>query len=143
MLRWFADRKLRKRVESDLTDARVMLATMKLKLNKEGPEATITYGNGVGQVAGLLAQRFGITVPAALDARGMDWQKLCDGADGLMAAMERSRGLLKSEVQSARTAGHAHTFGCVVLYQLYRLRFLATQISGKQQAEVSGACPTV
>jgi hypothetical protein len=112
MLRWFVKRKLRMKVESDLTDARMMLATMKLKLSKEGPEATIAYGEGVGHVADLLAQRFGITVPDALDARGMDWQKLCDGADDLMAAMERSRGLLTSGVQSVRTAGHARTFGC-------------------------------
>jgi hypothetical protein len=54
-----------------------------------------------------------------------------------MASMQRTGSMLKSEVQSMRTAGHANTFGCLVLYQLYRLRFLATQVSGEQQAEVS------
>ena len=137
MLKWFVNRKLRKKVESDLTDAREMLAAMKLKLSKEGPEATIAYGEGVGQVACLLAQRFGTTLPAVLDPRGMDWQRLCDGADDLTAAMERSRGLLTSDVQSVRTASHAQTFGCVVLYHLHRLRFLTTQISGEQKAAVS------
>ena len=137
MLKWLFARKVKNKVDSDLTDAHVMLTTMKLKLHKEGAEATVHYGEGVGQVAGLLAKRFGISVPAAIEARDLDWQKLSDGAEDLSVTMEKSRSMLKSEVQVVRTTAHAHTFGCVVLYHLYRLRFLATQVSGTQQAEVS------
>jgi hypothetical protein len=138
MLRWLFAGKIRNKIESDILDARSMLATMKLKLHKEGAQATVSYGEGVGQVAGLLAKRFGISVPAALEARGLDWKKLSDAADDLMAAMEQGRSLLKSDVQASRTAGHTHTFGCLILYHLYRLRFLATQVSGELKVEVTG-----
>ena len=54
MLKWLFAGKLKDKIEHDLADARTMLATMKLKLHKEGEEATVVYGEGVGQVAGLL-----------------------------------------------------------------------------------------
>jgi hypothetical protein len=47
MLKWLFGSKLRKVIESDLLDATSMLVTMKLKLHKEGPDATVSYGEGV------------------------------------------------------------------------------------------------
>jgi hypothetical protein len=136
MLTWLFRRKLRDKVESDVADARLMLSTMKLKLHKEGAEAIVVYGEGVGEVAGLLAKRFQISVPAALAAQGLDWRQLSDASRDLSGALEQGRNLLKSEAEAARTFGHRHTFGSLVLYHLYRLRFLATQASIEQQHEV-------
>jgi hypothetical protein len=136
MLKWLLARKIKAKVVSDLADAQAMLAMMKLKLQKEGAQATIACGEGVGEVAGLLANRFGVSVPAALEARGLDWRKLSDAADDLLAGLEKAGSLVKGEVQSVRTSGQTHAFGCLVLYHLYRLRFLTTQASGEQQAEV-------
>jgi hypothetical protein len=136
MLNWLLGSKIRKIVENDILDARVMLSTMKLKLHKEGAEATVAYGEGVGAVAGLLAKRFGISVPDALAARGLDWRQLDDASRDLSSASGGIRSLLKSEVQSARTLAHNHTFGCLVLYHLYRLRFLSGQAAEDQKAEV-------
>ena len=137
MLKWLFARKIRNKIESDVADAQVMLTAMKLKLYKEGAEATVCYGEGVGLVADLLAQRFGISMPAAIEARCLDWLKLSDAAEDLLAAMEKSRSMLKTDVQDVRTTAHAHTFGHLILYHLYRLRFLTTQASGDQQVEVS------
>jgi hypothetical protein len=89
MFKWLLRGRLRARIESDVLDARSMLSTMKLKLHKEGAEATVAYGEGVGAVAGLLAQRFQISVPAALEAKGLDWRQLSDAADDLSEALAR------------------------------------------------------
>ena len=63
MLKWLQRRKLRRIVDGDILDATSMLSTMKLKLYKEGTDATLSYAEGVGEVAGLLAERFGISEP--------------------------------------------------------------------------------
>jgi hypothetical protein len=136
MLKWLFRRKLRDKVESDVADARLMLSTVKLKLHKEGADATVAYGEGVGEVAGLLAQRFRISVPAALAAQGLDWRQLSDASRDLSGALEHGRALLRSEVEAARTFGQRHTFGSLVFYHLYRLRFLTTQAPREQQHEV-------
>jgi hypothetical protein len=60
-----------------------------------------------------------------------------DAAEDLSAGMERPRLMLKIEVQAARTTAHAHTFGYLILYYLYWLKFLTTQASGEQRVEVS------
>jgi hypothetical protein len=136
MLKWLLGNKLRRVIESDLLDATSMLATMKLKLHKEGPDATVSYGEGVGEVAGLLAKRFGISAPAALAAQSLDWRQLSDASRDLLEAMENGRKLLKSDIQAVRTAGYNHTFGCLVLYHLYRLRFLTEQAPQEQRDEI-------
>jgi hypothetical protein len=136
MLKWLLSGKLKKVIENDVLDARIMLSTMKLKLHKEGAEATFLYAEGVGEVAGLLAKRFGISVPAALVARGLNAQQLSDASHDLSGAIEHARSLFKSESQAARTFGHKHGFGSVVLYHLYRLSFLSTQAPEDQRAEV-------
>jgi hypothetical protein len=136
MLRWLLGGKLKRVIENDVLDARIMLSTMKLKLHKEGAEATFLYAEGVGEVAGLLAKRFGISVPAAIVARGLNAQQLDDASRDLSGAIEHARSLFKSEVQAVRTIGHKHGFGSVVLYHLYRLAFLATQAPEEQRAEV-------
>lgn len=136
MLGWLTRRKLRKVVENDILEARSMLSTLKLKLYKEGSTGTLAYGEGVGEVAGLLAQRFGITVPDALGAHGLGWQQLDDASRDLFAVLEKAGPMLKSEVQSVRTHAHKQVVGCMVLGHLYRLRFVATQVSHDQQVAV-------
>ncbi len=135
MLKWLLGSKLRKVVESDIVDAKLMVSTMKLKLHKEGAEATRSYGEGVGEVAGLLAKRFGISVPNALAAQGLDWRQLDEASRDLSIAMEKSGSLLRSEIQPVRTFAHNHNFGSLVLYHLYRLRFLTVHAPAEQQAE--------
>jgi len=131
---WFLRRKLRKVVENDIFEARSMLSTLKLKLYKEGAEGTLAYGEGVGEVAGLLANRFGVSVPDALEGRGLDWQQLDDASRDLFAAMAKVRQMLDSDVQSVRSTAHKQVAGCLVLGHLYRLRFVAQQVSQEQQA---------
>ncbi|MCP2207460.1 hypothetical protein [Bradyrhizobium diazoefficiens] len=110
-----------------------MLSTLKLKLYKEGPEGTLAYGEGVGEVAGLLAERLGLTVPDALRGHGLNWEQLDDASRDLFAVLEKAGPMLKSEVQSVRTAAHKQVVGCLLLGHLYRLRFIATQASREQQ----------
>jgi hypothetical protein len=69
MLGWLLRRKLRKVVESDILEARSMLSTLKRKLHKEGAEGTLAYGEGIGEVAGLLAKRFGLALSQLLFPR--------------------------------------------------------------------------
>jgi hypothetical protein len=134
MLGWLMRRKLRKVVENDILEARSMLSTLKLKLYKEGSEGTLAYGEGVGEVAGLLAERFGLSVPDALGGHGLNWQQLDDASRDLFAAMARASPMLKSDVQSVRSTAHKQAAGCLVLGHLYRLRFVAQQVSQEQQA---------
>jgi hypothetical protein len=89
MLNLLLGRRLKHVVENDILDAKLMISTMKLKLYKEGAESTRILGEGVGEVAGLLAQRFGIFVPDALAARGLTWQQLDDAARDLMSGAEK------------------------------------------------------
>ncbi|QHO72342.1 hypothetical protein ACH79_06580 [Bradyrhizobium sp. CCBAU 051011] len=134
MLGWLLRRKLRKVVESDIFEARSMLSTLKLKLYKEGSEGTLAYGEGVGEVAALLAERFGLSVPDALEGRGLNWQQLDDASRDLLATMAKVRRMLDSDVQSVRSAAHKQFTGCLVLGHLYRLRFIAQQAPQEQQA---------
>jgi hypothetical protein len=131
---WFTRRKLRKVVENDILEARSMLSTLKLKLYKEGAEGTLAYGEGVGETAGLLAKRFGISMHDALEARGLNWERLDDASRDLFAALEKAGSMLKSEVHGVRTHAHKQVAGCLVLGHLYRLRFVAQQVSQDQQA---------
>jgi hypothetical protein len=134
MLRWLTRRKLRKVVENDILEARSMLSTLKRKLYKEGPEGTFAYGEGVGEVAGLLAERFGLSVPDALRGCGLNWEQLDDASRDLFAVLENAGPKLKSEVQTVRTHAHKQVAGCLVLGHLYRLRFVAQQVPHEQQA---------
>jgi hypothetical protein len=133
MLGWLTRRKLRKVVENDILEARSMLSTLKLKLYKEGPEGTLAYGEGVGEVAGQLAERFGLSVPDALRGHGLNWEQLDDASRDLFAVLEKAGPMLKSEVQSVRTHAHKQVAGCLVLGHLYRLRFVAQQQVSKEQ----------
>lgn len=137
MLKWLLRSRVRKVAESDIVEARSFLATMKLKLYKEGPQATRVYGEGVGEMAGLLAQRLCISVPDALTARGLDWQQLDDAARDLVWATEKGRSLLNSVSEVTRTIGHKSTLGCLLLYHLYRLRFLTQHGPEQQQSEAA------
>ena len=137
MLRWLFGSKLKRIVENDIVDARLMLTTMKLKLHKEGNEATRMYGEGVGEVAGLLAQRFKISVPDALAGQNLDWRQLDDASRDLSGAMDKTTSLLKSQVQSARSLAHKQGAGCLVLYHLYRMRFLSHHAPQEQRAEAA------
>jgi hypothetical protein len=134
MLKWLLRGKLRKVVDSDILDARSMLSTMKLKLYKEGAEGTLAYGEGVGEVAGLLSQRFSISVADALTGRGLTWEQLDDASRDLTAAMTKARPMLDSEVHAVRSFGHKQTAGCMILYHLYRMRFLSQHAPEDQQA---------
>jgi hypothetical protein len=135
MFGWLFKRRLTKVVEGDLVDARNCLSMMKLKLYKEGDEAVVAYAEGFGRVAGLISQRFGISVPDALVARGLTWVQFDDMSRDLIAATQHTRDGLKSEVQSVRSCSHSHTAACVLMYHLYRLRFLAEHAPHQQRAE--------
>lgn len=143
MIKWLLRGKLRKVVESDIVDARSMLATLKLKFHKEGDEVTRLCGEGVGEVAGILAQRLSISVPDALAGRGLSWRQLSDVARDLIGAAQRAQSLLDSPAETARAFSHKQTMGCVVLYHLYRLRFLAEQAPKEQQAEAAAMAARV
>jgi hypothetical protein len=43
--------------------------------------------------------------------------------------------MLNSNVQSVRSLAHKQTTGCMILYSLYRMRFLAQHAPQDQQAE--------
>jgi hypothetical protein len=135
MLKWLLGGKLRKIVENDILDARLMLSMMKLKLHKEGAEATVIYGEGVGEVAGLLSQRLGISVPNALSASGLDWQQLDDASRDLAGAIEIAGPLLKSSSPTARNYAIKRATGSMVHHHLYRLRFLAEKAPLEQRQE--------
>ncbi len=137
MLKWLLQRKIKAVIENEIADARLALSSMRLKLNKEGPDSTRVYGEGVGETAGLLAQRFKISVPSALEARGLDWRQLDDAARDLLKSAETMRQHLKSELGSVRTEAHKATAGATILYHLYRLRFLTTQASEEQKADIA------
>jgi hypothetical protein len=89
MLERFLRGRLRKVADSDIFEARSMLSTLKRKLQKEGAQGTLAYGEGVGEVAALLAERFCISVPDALEARGLNWQQLDDASRDLFAALPK------------------------------------------------------
>lgn len=125
MLGWFRRHKPPKLVESDLVDALQLLNNLKFKLQDEGPRATLIYADGVGQVARLLSQQFGVSVPDALAARGLDWKQLEGASRYLMADAKKAGSMLGKDLHVTRTAAHGHSFGCLVLYYLYRLKFLA------------------
>ena len=132
MLKWL----MRKKIAAEVADARSAIITMRLKLHKEGPESTRVYGEGIGETAGLLAERFKISLPSAIEARGLNWQQLDDAARDLIKSTQTMRQHLKSEVEPVRTAAHKATAGGTIFYYLYRLRFLATQAPEEQKAEV-------
>jgi hypothetical protein len=137
MLKWLLGSKLRKTAENDILVARQTLSTMKLKLYKERPEVVRLYGEGISEVAGLMAQRFGISVPDALVGRGLDWRQLDDASHDLAASAKKLDRLLSSEAQSAHTIAHKQSAGCLVLGQLYRLRFLTEHAPSGQQSEAA------
>jgi hypothetical protein len=136
MLKWLLQRRIKAVIESELVDAKLALSTMRLKLQNEGPKSTRVYGEGIGETAGLLAQRFKIPVPSALEAHGLNWQQLDDAARDLAKSADTMRQHLKSELESVRTEAHKATAGGTIFYYLYRLRFLATQAPADQKAEV-------
>ena len=133
MVGWLTRRKLRKVIESDINEARSMLATLKRKLQKEGAEGTLAYGEGIGEVAGLLAKRFGISIPDALEARGLNWEQLDDASRDLFWRLAKVHRMLDSDVQSVRSTAHKQFTGCLVLGHLYRLRFVTQQAPEAQQ----------
>jgi len=139
MLGWLMRRKLRKVIDSDILEARSMLSTMKRKLHKEGDEGTLAYGEGIGEVAGSLAKRFGISIPDALEARGLNWDQLDDASRDLFAALAKVHPMLDSPSQSVRSIAHKQGAGCLVLGHLYRLRFVTQQAPEAQQQTAAAA----
>ena len=135
--------KLREVVDSDFVDARLMLSTMKIKLQKEGSEATILLGEGVGEVAGLLAKRFGISVPEALVGRHLNWKQLGDAYRDMLEATEKGRPMLNAASPTARNFAHKHTFGSLILSTLYRLRFLTEHAAEDQREEAAAIADRV
>jgi hypothetical protein len=137
MLKWLMRKQIKATIENELADARLALSAMRLKLHKEGSDSTRVYGEGIGETAGLLAQRFKISVPRAIEARGLTWQQLDDAATDLSKSIETMRPHLKSELETVRTEAHKATAGGTIFFFLYRLRFLATQAADDQKTEVA------
>jgi hypothetical protein len=130
MFTWFKN----KTIEKQLDDARAALTSFRLKLHKEGADSTRTYGIGVGETAGLLAQRFQIPLAQAIEAQGLEWRQLDDTARDLMKSVQTMRPKLKSEMQSVRNVAHKMTFSGLLFHHLYRVRFLATQAAEPQKS---------
>lgn len=124
--RWLQGR-VRRVVQRDLELADLNLVDLKRKVEREGWSANATLGDGIGMTAGLLAQRFGISVVDALAGRHLTSVQLADASDDLAKSTEAAGRLLNSQVQSARTTGHQMAFGAAALGSLYRLLFIAQQ----------------
>lgn len=103
MLRWLLKKKMKSVLEHELTDAMSVLSSMRQLLHKEGSELTMIYGQGIGETAGLLAQRFHISVPNAIEGKGLDWRQLDDAYRDLIKGIETMRPHLQSKKQY-----HAH-----------------------------------
>jgi hypothetical protein len=129
-------------IENEITDARLVLSTMRLLLYKEGSDLTMIYGQGIGETAGLLAQRFQISVPNAIEAKGLDWRQLDDAYRDLTKGVETMRPYLRSESNTVRIEAHKTTAGGMIFGYLYRLRFLATQAPEEQKRELLLAAET-
>jgi hypothetical protein len=142
MLRWLLKKKMKSVLENELTDAMSVLSSMRKLLHKEGSELTMIYGQGIGETAGLLAQRFHISVPNAIEGKGLDWRQLDDAYRDLIKGIETMRPPLQSKSNTTRTEAQKTTAGGVIFSYLYRLRFLKTQAPEKQTAELILAAET-
>src|ERR1700676_1506696 len=106
MLKWLLKMKIKSVVENELAGTRLTLSTMRLLLNNENSDLTIFYGEGIDETAGLLAQRFHISVPNALEARGLDWRQLDDAYKYVMKHIGVMLPYLQSESETIRTDAH-------------------------------------
>lgn len=124
MFRWL---KSNHRAEADeaLSVARDFLATTRIKFAREGDEVVLAYAEGAGQTAGLLAERFSVSVPAALVLRGIDPSKLKGVASDLLASAQRAKSHLNSPNQATRHIFHGLTFGTLLFYNFCTIVSLA------------------
>lgn len=134
MFEWLMRGKLSKVTDSDMAGARLTLSTMKLKLQAEDPQATFAYAEGVRKVAGLLSQRFELSVRDVLLGRGLNLAQLNDASNDLVVAANRAGSKLASDAPAVRTAAQGYSFGCLLLHHLYRLRFLSERAPVRQRA---------
>jgi hypothetical protein len=94
-----------KRHEEILVEsARLYLVETPAMLKKRGREATRLCGEGIGEVAGLLANRFRISVPAAIEARSVDYRQALAVANDCQKNLDNLRPLLNSGGNAAHWA---------------------------------------
>ncbi len=129
MLKWY----FRKRIDKNIEDAKRTLAEMRQQIRKGGSVLAIANGEGIGGTAGLLAERFNISVPNALECSGLDRQQLYDGYRVLAKAMETMRPHLRSESEPTRIEAMKMTAGGAIFTTLFRLRGLTTQAPDEEQ----------
>ena len=123
MFDWLMQGKLAKVANGDLAEARLTL--VKLKILAEGPHVTFAYVDGVRKVAGLLSQRFELSVRDVLRGHGLSWAQLDDASEDLIVAARSAVSRLSSDHDATRNAAQGYSFGCLLLHHLYRLRFLS------------------
>jgi hypothetical protein len=139
MLKWLLRKKMTAVVDKDIEDARSALTAVFLQSPQQSPNLNMAYAEGIRETAGLLAQRFGISVPNALEATGFDRRQLDDACIILRKAMKTARPLLRSESEAMRIEARKRAAGCVFFSHLYRLRFRATQAPEEQKARLTQA----
>jgi hypothetical protein len=108
-----------------LSVASEFLPKMRAKFAQEGEVAIVEYATGVGEVAGLLAGRFGVSVPSALILRGVSADKLKHATSDLLASIETGRQHLKSQGQTSRAIFHRMTFGGLLFYYFCSTKHIA------------------
>ena len=87
-------------------------------LNADSDAGILSCANGVCQVAGLLAERFGIDVPAALELRGVPYEALPRISDDMQGVINRAKERVPSPSQVANQLFEELTFGSVLFYNL-------------------------
>ena len=102
---------------------------VRLFLNLDSDAGILSCANGVCTSASLLAERFGINVPAALELRGVPYEALPRVSDDMQQvinkAKERVRSRTHSSSQVANRLFEELTFGASVFHNLSVLLYLS------------------
>ena len=102
MLRWLLRKPLEGKADEAINWGREVVEGYQRKSCKEGPRTILFMAEGVGQVARMLAERFGISISAVLEMKGLPWKVLCHAGDDLMESAQESHSLRDSPSSTAR-----------------------------------------
>jgi hypothetical protein len=142
MLNWLSQRKAEDVVGHDIVNARSLIPVLRLKLDKGGAPAARVYGEGIVEVAELLAHCRGLSGMNALAGQGLSVEQLDATYRDLVASAERCRSYLDSDNPVARAAADRLAMACLVFSHLYRLRFHARQAPEERRVEADALADT-
>ena len=121
-------------VAGDIARARSTLIALRAKIDIKGHDKIAAYGQSLLHVAHLIANAIGVDETSALKARGMSAEELDRIYRDLFSSAKRCRSFHSPGAPGHEMAENLAT-ACLILKNLYRMRFHEEKAERSQQVE--------